>query len=229
MKFSNQRFARGAGVLLAGSAFALCAVARAGTALFDLEDQAVSSPTSLTSLTLTQGGETMTITRDGGAAFGIADLSSFSGTVAFGARSLVPDSASTAPFIANFSPPVSSVSVMMGHFGSDTATIGVDGFDASDATGTSLGNVTDTLPGIDANTFTLKSVELDHANIVSARFVGGVNGDNSVYYDNIGVATGATGTTAVPLPSAALAFPLGAVVAGLAMRRFRRAALRNVA
>lgn len=212
-----------AGVSIIASLLSYAGVARAAspTALFDLEDQPTSAATALTTLTLSQGGESVTITRDGGAAFGITDLSPFSGTVAFGMRSIIPDQSSNAPFVATFSPPAASVSVMFGHFGADNADLNVQAFNTTNADGTPVVVSSDTLTGVDANTFTLESVEADGVGIRSARFIGGVNGDNSVFYDNIAV--GSAAPTAIPLPTAAWSgfATLGALGLAALRRRLR--------
>ena len=196
MKCVRSNRAWSAGLLVGALLLGTTSPARAAVVLFDLENQSVSAATSQTTLSLAGTGEILTVSRQGGGNFGVADLSPYSGTTPFGARSLAPDTSTTTPILVNFSVPVASFSLSLGHFGADDANLSLTAFSGANGTGSVVGTSTDTLLGIDANTFTFRNLEVDAANIGSVVAKGGVAGDNSVYYDNF-----AADTTPVPEPA----------------------------
>jgi hypothetical protein len=216
----------------------IAASASAGTttATFDFEGQATTTGGALTTLSLTNNGLSVTIDR-AGESFDVVELSSQSGTTAFGSRSLVAAAPLTTFYNVNFSQPVSSFSVQMGNFGTGiTDNLALTAFTGINGTGTNLGTTSDSLVLTDASTLAIKTLQISGAGIRSVEFVGGdtVNA-NSAFVDNFGATfatsggiggTGGTGgngggPSAVPLPSALLVAPLGALVAWFGARRLR--------
>ncbi len=218
MKYPRARIRCSVGVILVIAAAAPLSRVRAGSVLLDLEDQSTTAAGALSSLSLSGGGVTATITRPN-AGFGIVDLSGSSGTIAFGARSLAPaDSTSPSPFVMNFSQLLSSISVTMGDFGGDTDSLRLRAFSGADGNGNVIGTDAMTLIAVD-NTFSFKTLVVNGAGIRSAEVFGGADGLNSVIYDNFAATTGAI--NAVPLPSAIGVFPLAAATAAIAARRLK--------
>lgn len=149
MKISNF----GLGLGLMSAIFLAHGSHQASAALitFNLEDQVATyvsnaqgtpRPGALTSLSLTQGGITMTITRQGGTAF---DLVSNSGVqinkpASWGLISLDPfvNSAIGTGWIFNFSQPVHGFSLELGDYGADSDTATLTGYAGADGTGLAL-------------------------------------------------------------------------------------------
>jgi hypothetical protein len=158
----------------------------AATVTFDFEELATG--TGLTSITMTKSGITVDIYREGGATFGIADLSPFATFPAsWGQRTLNPFVGGTGntAFIANISPGVQGVSLEMGDFGADADDLILEAYSGLDGTGTLLGTATGFLPP-GGSTFGFATLSTTGADIRSIRFIGGSpNFPNSVYYDNL--------------------------------------------
>jgi PEP-CTERM motif len=199
----------------------------AGMVVYDFENQAATSnggstghPGSLTSLSLTTSGLTMTLTRQGGTTFDVVDTTT--GFVApqnfpasFGNRSLDPFSSETSSsaFVANFFSAVSSFSLQYGDFGGDSDVGTIQAFSGLNGTGTMLASATDTygaasLPSV-IDTFGVTATGIE-----SVVFIAGSTGfPNSVYYDNITVTP-----ASVPEPTSLLL----SSIAGLLVLGWRR-------
>ena len=211
----------------AGILLMVSAAGPASAILFDFEDQPVDGFTngSLTSLTMTQSGLTVEITRSTGASFDVINSSAVGFPNAYpstwGSQALSPFFNETLGdfFIATFSLPVSSVFLETGDLGGeDLDVIFLEAFSGVDATGTSLD--TDSA-NWGAQSFGLTSLGdpaiglsvNSESGFRSVTFFGGA-GDfpHSVFYDNLTVAV-------VPEPSTALLLAFG--LAALAARRRR--------
>lgn len=210
------------------SAAFLAGTATAGTtsATFNFEDQPLSA-SPLTTLSVTSAGLTAAIDRVG-QPFNVVDLSALPGTSAFGTRSLAPTPPGGNFFNVNFSQPISSFSAQMGDFGNGvTDNLAITAFTGPNGTGTNLGTTSASLVLSDATTMGSKTLQIVGTNIRSVEMIGGTAaGANSVFYDNLSAtfASGAGGTggpPSVPLPSALMAAPLGALAAMWAARRMK--------
>jgi hypothetical protein len=194
---------------------ALPGAARADVVTFNFESLAIAS--GLTTLTLSGGGLTATLTRPG-SIFGITNLFFDGGDPSFGQRSLDPatDLPSNTPFILNFSQAITGLSIDMGDFGVDTDLLSIQLWSGANGTGTLLGSSSATLPPGGAFSFLTPAVGATAA--LSAVFIGGSAPDfpNSVYYDNIRVTFG---TTTTPEPGTLALFASGFIALGLLRRR----------
>lgn len=226
MRAAILHVAAAAGVLLlaaaAGPAWALPA-----PIVFDFEDQPVDSTQngSLTTLTLTQPGLEVTITRSAGAAFDVLNPGAGGYPNAYpdgwGEQALSPFFAQSLDdfFIASFSIPVAFVSVESGDFGGDSDVIALEAFSNDDGTGQIL--------PVNVNTDSVNwtsdlglmglgdpPVEISVGEPLGTRVIrsvvfrgGSANFPNSVYFDNL--------TVVVPEPTTALMFGCG--LAGIAV------------
>lgn len=199
-----------------------------GEVIFDFEDQAETGLGSgaLTSLTMSSGDLSVTITRPGSPnqfdIYNPNDIGNPSFPDTWGSRSLSPwFSNDDTAFVATFDRGVQSISIDMGDFGQDPDELLLQAFTGVDGTGTMISFAEFTLPegGTDFTQATL-SVSSLSADIRSIRFIGGTESydtsigtfsiPNSVYYDNL--------TVVVPSPSSIAAMAVG----GLCLRRRRR-------
>jgi hypothetical protein len=189
----------------------------AASIVIDFENQSTgSSPTltisdpSLTSPVIFTTTDSSNIT--------VSDLSSISGAINFGTRSISAGS----PILISFPTAMSSVSLEAGHNDGASYSLTLQAFSGTGGMGMSLGSDTEPLPGV-GTLFNSTTLEVDQAGIFSAEISGGGSG---VFLDNVGLTTGAMGgggaTSAVPLPSSLAMFPLGAACVGLVIYRNRR-------
>lgn len=208
----SSALARAAGLIFAGSA-------QAATATFDFESLSTTSGGALTTLTLSNSGLTIVLTRPG-SSFDITDLTSTHGPSSFGARTLDPfhDHTNT-PFVVTFSQPVTGVSFQSGDYDGDPDTSTLNLFSGVNGTGANLGSTSvdrtaaATFPG-DVDTLSLSA-----AGILSATFIGGsMTFPNSVYYDNFVIIFGPVST----VPEPATLVILGTGLAALSAVRRRR-------
>ncbi|HET6246739.1 MAG TPA: hypothetical protein VFE47_03495 [Tepidisphaeraceae bacterium] len=206
---------------------ALAANLHAGltSATFDFESHAATSGGGLTSLSLAKNGIGISIDR-AGQPFDVATLSPWSGTSAFGSRSLSPTPPGGNFFNVNFSTPANSFSAQFGDFASTaTDSLALTAFSGRNGTGRNLGSAFANLPLKGNDAFAFKTVQIRGENIESVELIGGTpNTPNSVYFDNFHVSAaigGAGGISAVPLPAGIYVMPLCAVIAWMASRRLR--------
>lgn len=178
-----------------------------------------------TSLSVTQDNLTATLSR-GGETFTFANMYHNTGAEIFGARSLTTTDATDAPFVVDFSRPVTNFSVSVAHLDGQATSAWLEGFSGTDASGTKIAADASIVPT--ASGFSVIELKALSGGIQSVRF--GTIGEvaTPVYYDNLTVLdipappTGGEGTPTVPLPPAAYAAIGTAAVALLAQRRAKR-------
>ena len=193
---SNARFLRvaSAALLLLGSVFfgkeTFAAVAR-----FDFESLDTTSGGALSSLTLTSGPVTMTLTRGTGAHFDIIDLSVADGPPSWGLRSLDPNQIGSydlgLEFIADFPTPICYFHIEFGDYDQDEDTLVLNAWSGPGGTGTLLDSASVFWSG--SRTFPGQvgrgTVSGGTGSIRSVTFVSTGPYNNSVYYDNITIKT----------------------------------------
>lgn len=184
-----------------------------------------SNPTTVSSVTQTVSGLTVTIYRTSGADIDVWDLSGLSGPASWGSRSLGTFIDLTDDYlVANFSAPVGGVgvSVEFGDYGADfDGTVLLEAFSGLDATGSSLGSASsswgsgDFFFGDSPGTIGVAA-----SGIRSIRFKGGsVPFPQSLFWDNLTVQQQ---RDIVPEPGAlAMLAGLGVAGVGLLFRRRR--------
>lgn len=196
----------------------------AQASLFDFESSTATffsppdfnRPGSYTSLSQTDGGLTLVLTRDNKTAFDVVDNNNFQGgkPASWGDHSLDPFfDAGSAGWIGNFSGLVSSVSLDWGDYGADDDTLTMNVYSGLNGTGTLLGSVSGSITSLE--TF-VGHLSIAAAGIQSFTLQGTSSApgfDNSVFIDNISARPMGT----VPGPAAAVSFAL------LALRRRRKA------
>jgi hypothetical protein len=193
------------GVVAAGSQAAI---------VFDFEEFSPTSGGTLTTLSSTQSGITMTVTRSGGAGFDIANLPTGMFPVSWDTRALDPfANGSNDFFVANFSTAITGVDVEMTDFGADSDVMVLEAYSGANGTGSLLGTSTFTWGLNSSPNYAAVSIS-STSPILSIRFRGGsTQGANSMYVDNIAIQ---------PVPEPATLAALAAGV-GLVLRRRRRA------
>lgn len=216
--FLSTGLAMACGCIVCGATPALAEV------VFDFEDQPQTgfSDGALTSLTLTSGGLTVTITRPGSPnQFDIYDPNDIGNPTfpaSWGARSISPwFSNDDTAFVATFDRPVQSVSIDMGDFGQDADDLLLEAFGDVDGGGALIDIAEFTLPGgADVTDFTQATLTVTALSpqIRSIRFIGGTESfdtpfgtfsiPNSVYYDNLSVVVPAPGVAIIVAAGGAL-------------------------
>jgi hypothetical protein len=191
-------------------------MASAASILIDFETQ---SPGSVPSLSISDAAlpSPVVFTTTDSSNITVSDLSSISGAIDFGSASISAGS----PIFIVFPTAVSSVSVQAGHNDGNSYSLTLQAFGNAAGTGPALGSDTEPLPAV-GTLFNSTNLEVDQSGIFSAEITGGGSG---VFFDNVGLTTGTIGgggTSAVPLPSSLVMFPLGAAFAGLIAYRSRR-------
>jgi hypothetical protein len=191
------------------------ASAQAAPVLFTFEDVAATTDGGLTSLVVSSGGVTMTITRENGATFDAFDPISF--PPEFGDRVLSPFSnVGDFAYLVNLSQPTFFFGLDFGDLGPDPDTLTIEAFSGPNQSGVLVASQTFDYPGLNFPAF--ETVGIGGPNpALSLRFIGGFGSPNmfsSVYVDNIRLET-----EAIPEPASLLLFAAGLAGAALARRR----------
>ena len=186
---------------------------------YNFEDQPDTSGGALTSITENSGGLTMTVTRQGGAVFDIANLSAdIPSTTNWGHSTLSPFADTSAnAFIFTFSKAISSFSVQLGDFDADFDTETLTAYSGANGTGSVLAVGTGTWGNGDISINPPGTDSVAANGIFSVLVIGGSPAfPNSLYYDNVTVNTSGTIT---PEPASVSLLLGGLGIAGLALRR----------
>ncbi len=193
---SNARFlgVASAALLLLGSVF-FGKETFADVARFNFESLDTTSGGALSSLTLTSGTVTMTLTRGKGVHFDIYDLSTADGPPSWGMRSLDPNQVGGydpgLEFIADFAAPICYFRIEFGDYDQDEDTLVLNAWSGPGGTGTLLDSANVIWSG--DKTFPDQigrgTVSGGTGSIRSVTFVSTGQYNNSVYYDNITVKT----------------------------------------
>jgi hypothetical protein len=179
---------------------------KAVAASYDFESQPTTSGGALSSLSLTDSGLTITITRGRGVHFDIRDLSGLSGPPSFGSRTLDPfqpgDFAPGNQFIGDFSSALTSFSIQFGDYDADDDTFVLTAWSGAGGTGTIIDTMSIFWPA--GNTFPddVGTGTVSGAGIMSVTWTGLGAFNNSLFYDNLVASTAAVpdgGTTAMLL------------------------------
>jgi hypothetical protein len=192
------------------------------TATYVTPPQGGTRPGALSSLTLTNSGLSLTLTRQNGDKFDIvSNTGNQSGKPAsFGTNSLDPFfSPDTNGFIGNLSGPVNGVKLDFGDYGQDSDTLTLRAFSGANGTGTLLGTVTVNYGFAAFPTFSTASVAAVGIQSFTINGTSDAAGfQNSVFYDNFSFITPA----AVPEPSTLSLCAVMGLAAVLASRHRRR-------
>jgi hypothetical protein len=181
---------------------------QAFAATYDFES--TSTGTGLTSLSQTDSGLTMTLTRSGGSSFGIASIGG-----SFGSRTLEPFSggfAAGAVFVADFSSSLSAFSAQFTDFNADDDTpVFMTAWSGAGGTGLILDTDSAVWVG-SASVPSFGTLSVSAAGIGSVTFSNGGSFANSLYWDNMSATAGVPETASTVLL-------LGAALLTLAARR----------
>jgi hypothetical protein len=178
--------------------------------IFDFESQSgTESPVgALTSLSMTNTGLTMTISRQGGTAFDVVEnINSQSGKPAsWGRMSLTPFiDASGGAFICDFSTGINFFSVEAGDYGADSDDIVLEAWTGLGGTGTLIGTANNSF-GVSAFPTVATTGGVIGGTALSIVMKGGsTDFPNSLFWDNINA------TAAVPEPASFAIVGVGAL------------------
>jgi hypothetical protein len=207
----------GLGLVLAGG---LTSTASASI-LWNFEDQPISTnPTSVASITDTQGGVTLTVSKPDGSNLQIWDLSVFLGPPSWGMRSIGNFETNTNPILFNLSSAVHGFSLQTGDFDADDdSPVTIRAFSGPNGTGTLLGTASAPYPAGNTilNGRDILTLSVGSAGIESVLYSSGDNQafPGSMYIDNVMANT-------VPEPSTlAIASVAGLMGLGFMLRRRR--------
>jgi len=170
---------------------------QAGIVTFDFESTPAtfisppdsSRPGALTSLSLSNSGLTISISRTSSTHFDIVDNNGNQAgkSASFGNRSLDPffSPGPNTGFIVNFSSALSAFQLSFGDYGQDAETLTLNAYSGLNGTGTLLGTTT---VGYDSAFPTFDTASLTVAGIKSVTWNGTSSAegfDNSLFYDNL--------------------------------------------
>jgi hypothetical protein len=212
-----------AATVAAAFCWGMVRTAAAGPIVFNFEAQtATAIPVSgvrtgaLTSLTITQSGLTIDITRPHGKFDIVENILAQTKPASWGLKSLDPFAQPTkaTPFVIDFSVPVTNVSIMAGDYGDDRGDVLLlEAFSGSNGSGKLVAKATGTLP--DGGTaFGFRTLQVSSTKgIDSITLIGGTRYfPQSVFYDNLTVMPELSPASIIPEPST-----IALVSAGLAL------------
>lgn len=201
-------------------AFALAAGTVQADVWFDFEGEASTYVAgartgSLTSLTMTESGLSVTITRDSGAGFDIVENIAANGQAgkpaSWGDFSLDPffNETTNDSFVFDFSQRLTTFSIETGDYGADEDRVTLTAYDGANG----AGNVVDTVSVNWNSGFPLFITLTGNGDIQSVVMTGGsASFPNSMFYDNLHVEV-------IPVPGAVLLGALGLGMVGWIKRR----------
>lgn len=195
--FMNQ-FSRFGLAAIAAALLSLGQAARADV-LFDFEDQAYGSSSSIST---TQGGLTATLYRTDGTSISVLGPLEPASWLAHSLLSY-ENPYTSAPLVINFSQAVSSVSIQFGDYNADDDTVTITAYSGLDGAGSNLGTNSVFYPAtkdITNGDSDVGTIAIAAAGINSVVIDAGVDYPFSVYWDNLSVGT----TAATPEPSTLL-------------------------